>query len=307
MAERRRWWRVIQAALALLVIGIAVKRLAASWGDLRVQPVTWQVRPAWLLASVALVWASYALLVEAWRRVVVSMHQHLGYLDAARICMVSNLGKYIPGKVWAIAGNAVLSQRAGVEAPAAVAAALVNQALSLAAGLGLIALVGPAALRVVQPWAVAGMLLLGALALLGVVALSSAWVLTRLRRVLPPSWPALSPVPPAVMATAFAANVVAWGAYGLAFQLLARGLTPDAPLSWSLAATTFTISYLLGLVAVFAPGGLGARESAFYLLLAGPLGPKLTVALAVATRILLTITELGAAAPFLVAREGDPR
>jgi hypothetical protein len=49
------------------------------------------------------------------------------------------------------------------------------------------------------------------------------------------------------------------------------------------------------------------RESAFTLLLAPPLGLKLAVALALATRILLTVTELGAAAPFLLVPKGASR
>jgi uncharacterized membrane protein YbhN (UPF0104 family) len=93
----------------------------------------------------------------------------------------------------------------------------------------------------------------------------------------------------------------------LAFVWLARGLTPDAALTWSQASTVFTISYLVGLVALFAPGGVGPRESLFIVLLTGPLGPKLAVALALASRVLLTITELGAAAPFLLVRKGRPR
>ena len=111
-------------------------------------------------------------------------------------------------------------------------------------------------------------------------------------------------MPVGAMAAAFAANLVAWAAYGLAFQWLARGLAPDAALPWAQAAAVFTLSYLVGLVAVFAPAGVGPRESVFVLVLQGPLGLKLAVALAVASRVLLTITELGAAVPFLVTRTG---
>jgi len=304
VAERQRWWRIVQGVLALVVIGLAVGKLAGSWDELRAQPIAWDVRPGWLLASVAIVWAAYALLVEAWRRVVVSMGQHLDYPNAARICMVSNLGKYIPGKVWAIAGNALLAQQAGVDASAAVAAALVNQALALAGGLALVGALSPAALRAAPVWMGVATLTLGVGAVLGVAALSSKWALARVQRFLPATWPALAPIAPRVMLGAFLANVAAWAGYGLAMQCLARGLTPDAVVSWSLAATVFTISYLVGLVAVFAPAGLGPRESLFYLLLVGAVGPKLAIALALATRVLLTVTELGAAAPFLFARKG---
>ena len=307
MAERRWWWRAAQVGLALLVVGLAVRKLALTWAELRSQSIHWEVQPGWLLAAAAITWAAYALLVEAWRRVVVSMGQRLGYRDAARIAMVSNLGKYIPGKVWAIAGNALLAQQAGVDATVSVAAAMVLQALALASGVTLVGVLGPATLRAYGTGYVVATVTLGALAILGVLALTSGRVLRLLRSVLPTAMPALTPVPLGVMLAAFVANVCAWAAYGLAFVWLARGLTPDAALTWSQASTVFTISYLVGLVALFAPGGVGPRESLFVVLLTGPLGPKLAVALALASRVLLTITELGAATPFLLVRKGPPR
>ena len=307
MAERRWWWRAAQVALALLVVGLAARKLALNWAELRSQAIHWELQPGWLLAAAAITWAAYGLLVEAWRRVVVSMGQRLEYRDAARICMVSNLGKYIPGKVWAIAGNALLAQQAGVDATVSVAAAMVLQALALASGVTLVGILGPATLRAYGTGYVAATVILGVLAVLGVLALTSGRLLGMLRRVLPAAMPTLTPVPLGVMLAAFAANVCAWAAYGLAFVWLARGLTPDASLTWSQASTVFTISYLVGLVALFAPGGVGPRESLFVVLLTGPLGPKLAVALALASRVLLTITELGAAAPFLLVRKGPPR
>jgi len=307
MAERRWWWRAAQVALALLALGLAVRKLALNWTELRSQSIHWEIQPGWLLAAAAITWAAYALLVEAWRRVVVSMGQRLRYRDAARISMVSNLGKYIPGKVWAIAGNALLAQQVGVDATASVAAAMVLQALALASGVTLVGVLGPATLRAYGTGYVVATIILGGLAVLGVLALTSGRLLRLLRGVLPATMPTLTPVPPGVMLAAFAVNVCAWAAYGLAFVYLARGLTPDAALTWSQASTVFTISYLVGLVALFAPGGVGPRESLFVVLLTGPLGPKLAVALALASRVLLTITELGAAAPFLLVRKGAPR
>lgn len=221
--------------------------------------------------------------------------------------MVSNLGKYIPGKVWAIAGNALLAQQAGVNATVSVAAAMVLQALALASGVTLVGILGPATLRAYGTGYVVVTVILGVLAVLGVVTLTSGRLLGMFRRVLPAAMPVLTPVPLGVMLAAFTANVCAWAAYGLAFVCLSRGITPDAALAWSQASTVFTISYLVGLVALFAPGGVGPRESLFVVLLTGPLGPKLAVVLAMASRVLLTITELGAAAPFLLVRKGTPR
>jgi uncharacterized membrane protein YbhN (UPF0104 family) len=69
----------------------------------------------------------------------------------------------------------------------------------------------------------------------------------------------------------------------------------------------FTASYLAGFLALFAPGGIGVREGLFILMLQGPLGLGAATALALASRLLLTITEFGAAAPFLLSPRGGVR
>ncbi len=299
MTARRRWWRLLQFLLGIVVIGLAVRSLVRNWDLLKAQPLEWQVEIGLLVASAVTVWAAYAVLVEAWRRVVVGMRQRLAYLAAARICMLANLGRYVPGKVWAIAGAALLSRQAGVDASAAVAAAFVLQALSLASAVLVVAAVAPATLTVASGAFLLVTVAAGIAAVAVVLLLTSERALATIRRLVPVVPPGIAPVPLGTMLMAFAANIIAWGAYGLAFLLLAKGLAPAVELSWVQATAVFTSSYVVGLVAVFAPAGIGPRESMFVLLLQGTVGPKLALALAVAARVLLTITELGAALPFL--------
>ena len=113
--------------------------------------------------------------------------------------------------------------------------------------------------------------------------------------------------PTAAIGFGVAANFVAWIGYGVAFWLLARGLLPSAGLRPELAVAVFTTSYLAGFLALFAPGGLGVREGLFILMLQGPLGIGAATALALASRLLLTITEFGAAVPFLALSQRKAR
>jgi uncharacterized membrane protein YbhN (UPF0104 family) len=139
----------------------------------------------------------------------------------------------------------------------------------------------------------------------GVFLLGSQPLLDRLGRMLPASWPRLRATSPRMLAAAFGANLFAWAAYGVALLLLARGLLPEVQLSLAQAIGVFTCSYLVGFVALFAPGGLGPRESVFLLLLSGPIGLKSAAALALASRLLLTTTEVLPAVPLLL-RRGTP-
>lgn len=300
MAERS-WWRWGQALLGIVVGVLAFRALARQWDAVQQQQMVWHPNALWLLLSVLIVWLSYAVLIEGWRRVVLSMGEYLTWLQAAKVTMVSNLGKYLPGKVWAIAGAALLAEREGVKPAAAVASAFLLQALSLASGLLLIAWLAPGAMQTLPHAAGVALIVIAVLAIGGLLLFVVPGGLDLVRGWLPGPLKTLQSVAPVPLLLGLLANVVGWAAYGVSFMLLVRGLLPELAISWVTATAVFTASYLVGLVAAFAPGGIGPREFAFVLLLSPTVGAKAAVALAVASRLLLTITELGAALPFLAA------
>ncbi|MDF3052191.1 MAG: putative rane protein [Geminicoccaceae bacterium] len=301
--ESRRIWRALQFVAGVLLVGLAVRAVVSNWQSLRTQPIDWQFSPAWILASVAVVFACYAVLIEGWRRVVLSMGEHLPFLTATRIWFLASLGKYLPGKVWALAGAAVLAKRAGVDPSVAVAGAVILQVLALASGAAVVALTARDAFQSLGQGAEPILVAVILLSVLGVTTLTSQPLLDRIGRLLPASWPRLRAIRPVVVAGAFIANVAAWSGYGLALLMLARGLLPGVGLSLSQAVGVFTCSYLIGFLALFAPGGLGPRESVFLLMLAGDIGLKPAAALALASRLLLTGTEVLPAIPLLFRRE----
>jgi glycosyltransferase 2 family protein len=299
---QRRTWRILQFIAGCLVVALAARSIALNWQSLRAQPIDWRFSSGWIITSVVVVFTAYAVLIEAWRRVVLSMGEKLAFFQATRIWFLASLGKYVPGKVWAVAGAAILAQRAGVDPSAAVAGALVLQALALASGAVAVGLTAREAFQAVGPgvWPVA--LAVVALSFTGIFLLTSQPLLDRLSRLLPASLPRLRAIRPVVLVGGFAANVFAWGAYGVALICLARGLLPDVHLGLAQAIGVFTCSYLVGFIAVFAPGGLGPRESIFLLMLTGDIGLKPAAALALASRLLLTGTEVLPAVPLLLRR-----
>jgi hypothetical protein len=255
---------------------------------------------------VAVVFATYAILIEAWRRVVLSMGERLAFGTAARIWFLASLGKYIPGKVWAVAGAAVLAQRAGVDPGVAVAGALMLQALALASGIVAVAITAPDTFQTVGADVVPIIVVVLLLSLAGVSVLASQTLLDRINRLLPRSLPPLRAIRPRMLGLAFAGNLCAWVGYGAALLMLARGVLPDITLSLPQAIGVFTCSYLVGFIALFAPGGLGPRESVFLLILAGAIGLKPAAGLALASRLLLTATEVLPAIPLLLRRGPAP-
>jgi hypothetical protein len=304
VADRRI--RAIQWLLGIAIVGFAVRSLVRNWDELRAQPLDWSIEPGWLVLSAVVVWLIYGLLIAAWRIMLSGWGRGLDFWSAARIWTVSSLGKYVPGKVWAVAGMALMAQRAGVGAGPATGSAVILQVLAIGTGAAVAALTGWSSLRTAYPGAEGALAVLLCLSLLAVVVLLRPDSIGRLVRIAAPE-ATVSLTPPAgAVAFGIAANTIAWLGYGVALWLLARGVLPRSGLGLLPAIAVFTTSYLAGFLALFAPGGIGVREGVFILMLQGPIGIGGATALAVASRLLLTVTELGAAVPFLLFPRGKP-
>jgi hypothetical protein len=266
----------------------------------RTTPFTWRVQPLLLVLSALVVWSMYALLIATWRLLVERWGGRLTMREAASIWTVSSLGKYVPGKVWAIAGMAVMAKRVGVPPWIATGAAVLNQVLAIGAGVMVVALTGTSLLESRYPWLRTAMWILLGVVIIGMFVLSSPDTVRRLLAVAGIDAGDTAGPPLSALLMAGVANLVAWVGYGVALWLMARGLTA-VPLPLGLAIGAFAASYLMGFLALVAPAGLGVREGVFILMLDRTMGTPAAVALAVASRLLLTLTELGAAVPFLLS------
>src|SRR2546427_7668716 len=116
-------------------MAFVVRSLARNWSEFRSLHVTLAIAPAWIAGSVVLVFLTYLMQIESWRRILAGWGQRIAFGPAARTWSVANLGRYVPGKVWSVAGLVVLAQRAGVAPGPAAASAFVIQAVSLGSGV----------------------------------------------------------------------------------------------------------------------------------------------------------------------------
>jgi glycosyltransferase 2 family protein len=304
---RSTWIRAAGWVVAVAIIVMAARSVIRNWEQLKTQPLDWRVEPAWIFLSAVVVWLMYGVLIVAWRRMLAGWGQRLPGWTAARIWTVSSLGKYIPGKVWAVAGMALMSKEAGIEPWAATGSAIILQILAIGTGAAVAAWSGAGVLESSRPGIRFALMALVVASVAGVGLLLWPPILRKLLR-LAGSNP-VSGTAPAAGGIVFGivANLIAWVGYGLSLWLLARGILPGVGLTLLPAIAVFTASYLAGFLALLVPGGLGVREGLFILMLQGPIGIGAATALALASRLLLTITEVGAAVPFLVFPRGTTR
>jgi hypothetical protein len=290
---------VAQLLVALVVLALVAWRVANDWNSYRTLDVALALRPGWLALSFGSLALVSALQIESWRRILGGWAQSLPFLAGARIWFLANLGRYVPGKVWSVAGMVVLAEQQGVQRWAAAASAVAVQAVGIGTAAALVAAATPHA---ASPLRLAGALLL-AVGTVGLLAWKGA--LARLGRMVGAAteWRAL---PAGAVLAGSSLTLLSWCVYGFAFWALGRGLGLPPALPLADAAGVFALGYILGLLALFAPGGIGVREGVFYVLLTPYLGSAGALALSVASRLQLTVTEAvaGLGALVLGGRKG---
>ncbi|HEX4627381.1 MAG TPA: lysylphosphatidylglycerol synthase domain-containing protein [Gemmatimonadales bacterium] len=288
-----------QGVAAVVVAVLVWRAIARNWSDFRALHVSLALKPGWIAVSALAVFLTYMMQIESWRRILAGWAQRLPYGRAARIWLVVNLGRYIPGKVWSVAGLIVLAQRAGVQTWAAGASAFAIQAIGVGTAVAVVAAATPGA---ASPWRLGGAAFAAALTIGGFAWNRGARWLARAAGLADQ----FRPLPLAAVAESAALTLASWVGYGVAFWLLALGLGLPGTLSVTTATGVFALGYIVGLLALFAPGGVGVREVVFIGLLAPALGSGGAVALSVGSRAVLTLCE--AIAPLVVVLiTGSPK
>lgn len=291
----------------LAVVGWFVARTFIDrWEEFRTYPLDLQVNPGLLVLAALVVWSGYAALIAGWRGVLRGWNETLAPWQAGRIWALSSLGKYLPGKIWAVAGMVVMAQRAGVRPVAAAGSALVMQLLAMGTGAAVVALTGVLALAT-DGWLRLGLIAVLVASVAGTLVLLHPGWLNRILARLPGGVDQVATPTPLSILGGVAANVLAWGAYGVAVWLLARALIPEVSFPLLTTMGAFAASYIVGFLVLLVPGGLGVREGVFVLMLQGVVGLAPATAIALASRLLFTLTEVGVAVLFLLFPKGGSR
>lgn len=294
-------------------LGFAAVLLADQWEAFRslrrqVGGFDWTLGPGWLAAALALATANLAWMGAAWVHLYRSGGDGLTYGRGIRIWLVTNLGRYIPGKVWQLSGLAVHLRQTGGSGALALSSALGFQLVTLLTGMGLGAVLLGRGVEVLGlgSWTLPVLLAVLFLVLLhpAVLGRLTTWTARAMGEGGEVEAPRGRPV-----WEASGALVAAWLVYGLAFWCFLRGVAgPRSPDLWT-ATGIFAASYVAGYVVLVAPGGLLVREGAMTALLTAltPLSAPVSAAVAVLARIWVTLSELCAvgAAGAATAARGD--
>jgi hypothetical protein len=290
---------------AAAIIYSAVRALNGQWRQAGERLESIHVGWSWVGLATIIVFLTYALLIETWRRVLMASGETLPFMVAARIWFVSNLGKYVPGKVWSIAAMTVMAREQSVSPLMAAGSSILIQLLSIATGIGVVLIAGSQAVE-------HRMLAVVVLILLLIFVASAPRLMPAAAQFVASVTGKRVELPAIAAATVWAAalrSTISWIAYGVAFQFFVKGILGTSAGGTLSYIAVYAASYIIGFLALFAPGGAVVRESALVTGMArlGLSSQPDALAVAIASRLWLTVLEILPGLAFLAVRKQVPR
>lgn len=290
--------------LALLLIAAAFAFMGAEiFRNLdNLQSFHWDVRPALLLISIVTLSAVFLWGVVVWRAVLRRFGLIVQYRPLARAWFLANFSRYIPGMIWQFVSLAHLGSAAGLAPAVAVTSLLVQMGflllsaavlaiyllpVSLAGDFGelitALRFLAPAAVFLVHPRLIrSGVALAGKLSRRSTASWQGSW---------------------SDGLQLLGLSAISWLLYGGAFYLFLNAFVVLPPETLPAVTAMNALSFIAGYLAFFAPGGLGYKEGALAVLLAGLMPRPVAFSLAIAAR-LWTIAAESIPALFLLRDRG---
>ena len=292
------WFR---AGLLAIALGFACYGLASQWPQVRA--ALGQLSVYDVIGAVLAVVAALGCMMLAWRALLTDLGSPLPQPAAIRVMFLGQLGKYVPGAVWAVAAQVSLAQDYQVPKKRSGAASLISMAITLVVGLIMagvtLPLASAGALR--QYWWVLlciPVLLVGLYPPVTTFGLDLA--LRALRR--PALW---TPVSLAGMARAVGWTTLGWVCYGLHAWLLIGAIAGKSLHILLLSAGGYALAWAVGFLLIPFPGGIGPREVALIAVLSPVMPRGSALAVALASRVVLTVGDLAwAGLAVVIGRRG---
>jgi hypothetical protein len=290
-----RWsYRVfVKWAIALAIFALLGKMVWENWNQVREASFAFRLLP--FLLSTLLFILSYFVQVWAWYLITLRLGIALPLRETVGIWFYSQLGKYLPGKVWLLLSRFYFYHSKG-KSKKSITVALYLETVTLVMAAGLIFLVSLFSLREIPssyrgispPWFIPFFILAFLFLHPKVLQETINRILGLLKRD-----PISISISYGETLWVLGVCVLSWGVGGIGFYLFVDSVFPVASKDFLFLTGALAISSTLGLIALFAPSGLGVREGVLVYFLSAIMPSSVAVILSILTRLWMTFIEIG--------------
>ncbi|WP_084962195.1 lysylphosphatidylglycerol synthase domain-containing protein [Thermoactinospora rubra] len=278
----------VRVALGLVALGFLGYGVARNWADTTAALA--RLSPWSVAGALAAVLAGQFCMLLAWREILAGLGTRLPLAVAGRILFLGQLGKYVPGSVWAYAAMMELGRHHG--SPPRRTFACISLGLVISLGVALSIAAATAREAFAEAWYVLLLIPVIAVCLHPRVLTWGLNLALRLAR----REPLETVLPGRSLLLAVGWTALGWLVYGVHIVLLAGTGYP-------VSTGAYAFAWVAGLLTFVIPAGVGVREGALAVVLGPLVGPGLALVTGIVSRLVFTLSELIAAGGFfLLAR-----
>lgn len=293
MTIRFRVRFIIRWIIILAIFAFLGRMVWENWTQVNETSFTFRFFP--LVISTLIFSFSYLIQIWAWNLITLKLGIAIPFKETLRSWFVSQLGKYLPGKVWVLLARLHLYDSKG-KSKRTTTVALYFETVTMVMAAGLIFLVSLLFLKEVQSLYSSvpffGVIILCVMALLLLHPRVLQRILNPILRVLRKEPFSIS-IPYGDVLMVLGVCVFSWVVGGIGFYLFVDAVFPVSSGYILFLTGALAISSTLGLLALFAPSGLGVREGVLVYLLSTIMPSTVAVVLSILTRLWMTFIEIG--------------
>jgi glycosyltransferase 2 family protein len=278
----------LRGGLLAVAVGIAVYGLVSQWTQ--VSAALAKLAGYDVAGAALCVLAGLGCMLLAWRALLTDLGSPLPLPAAIRVMFIGQLGKYVPGAVWALAAQVELARDYDVPRRRSATASLVGMATTLVVGLVAAGVMLPltSANAARHYWWVLAITPFAVVCLYPpIIKFCLDLVLKTVHRA-----PLEKSVSVAGMARALAWTTLGWLFYGAHAWLLISEFAGHGPRVLALSLGAYALAWSVGFLIIFFPGGIGPREIALIAVLAPVMSSASALVIALASRVVMTIGDL---------------
>jgi hypothetical protein len=284
----------LRGGLVVLAAALAVYGLASQWTQ--VHAALAKLAGYDVAGAAACVLAGLGCMMLAWRALLADLGSPLPLRAAIRVMFIGQLGKYVPGAVWALAAQVELARDYDVPRRRSATASLVGMATTLVVGLFVAGVTLPFASAHAARhywWVLAITPLVAACLHPRVIKFGLDLALRVVRQE-----PLEKSVSPRGMARALGWTVLGWLCFGghawFLISVFAEkgGGEVGGGHTFALSVGGYALAWSVGFLIIVFPGGIGPRELAFIAVLAPVMPSASALVVALSSRVVMTIGDL---------------
>ena len=286
-------FNLLRGLIVLVIVFFVLRIIYQNWESLSVYE--WELDIKFFLISIFVLLISFYLMAFGWYLILNMLEEKINTLECLRIYVLSQLGRYIPGKIFMFIGRVVMAQNVGISGNSAVVSIFLEAIISLSGAIAATLIIfyfSNVSIIYINTYYLIIFLIL-IIVFLHPIFIKYVLVLIKKYKISKKLGSLEFNFKYHQVLGLVSYYIILWAIVGFAFYLLALSISVNISFEFILEiAGAFLLSWIIGFLSFLSPGGIGVREGVLTFILGNYFPVAFASILALGSRVWFTGVEL---------------